>query len=134
MQLRVIIRIGLALAVLTCFAGWLVLSNDSPINRASAIKATCEWARLNRFPDSAKNIKVETTGSIFTREFRITFSATPESIQSWLRESPGTRTAIAKSEDSGRMIYSITPGGGAQFAEVSISNDKRTVRIRAYWS
>ena len=71
---------------------------------------------------------------MFIREYRITFSATPEDNQRWLRDSPGTRTAATKTEEDGRLIYSVIPGGGAQFAEVTISKDMRTVHIRAYWS
>jgi len=71
---------------------------------------------------------------MFTREFLISFSAQPDEIQTWLQNSPGILDAEAIEEDGGGWIYAIKPGGGAQFAELRLSPDRRRVSIRAYWS
>jgi len=115
-------------------AGWLLLSSQSPLNRASAIEASCEWARLAPFPPSASRPQIEVRGSMFTREFRISFSASPDDVQTWLQNSPGVLDAKVIEGEDGEVIYAIQPGGGAQFAELRLSSDKRTISIRTYWS
>lgn len=134
---RKIIKITAALAVLGAVllaaAGWLLISEDSPLVRASAIDATCAWARLEPFPKSASEVKIRVTGSMFTREFHISFTAPPEDIQKWLELSAGPREAKKQLAD-GTITYEIEPGEGAQFAQVTLSRDRRKVFIRTYWS
>lgn len=134
---RKIIKVTALLAVLgtvlLAAAGWMLISPDSPLNRASAIKASRAWARLEPFPRSAGEMKIRITGSMFTREFYISFTAPPEDIQKWLDASAGTREA-KKRQDFGTVVYEIAPGEGAQFAQVTLSRDKRTIFIRTYWS
>jgi hypothetical protein len=45
----------------------------SHANRQSAINIATAWARLAPLPPSAQNLHVEVKGSMFTREFVITF-------------------------------------------------------------
>lgn len=134
MKRRTIFRIAFALLILFIAGGWMFLSQNSPINRRSAIKTTQEWARLAPFPSSATNITIEPKGSVFSREFQVSFTSSEEDVRKWLKESPGTSAAVLKSEPDGTTLFKITPGGGAQFAEVILSKDKKTVRIRTYWS
>lgn len=137
MKRRILIRIALALLIffiLFIASGWMLFSDNSPINRRSAIKTTQEWPRLAPFPSSARNITVESKGSAFSREFRITFTSNEEDIRTWLKESPGTTAAVSKSEADGTTLFRINPGSGAQFAEVILSKDRKTVGIRTYWN
>lgn len=102
-------------------------------NRLSAINAATKWARLAPLPASAKNVQVETKGTMFTRQFVITFDAPPAVIQQWIAASPGPSSATQSIAGS-VTTYAITPGGGAQFAEVKVDLNANRVVIRTYWS
>ena len=129
------IGVGVAVpAMLLVSAVWMVFSPESPLNRPSALATTREWARLEEFPKTARRIHIETRGSMFTREFIVTFEAPAADVCEWLEKSEGTRAATAARMDDGWNRYSIKPGGGAQFAEVKISSDGIKVRIHVYWS
>jgi hypothetical protein len=120
--------------LLAAGAVWLVLDPNSPMNKASAINCVCEWARLKPLPVPNSSVHVETKGSMFTREFIITFHADKETVLAWLNASPGTQNAYRDSRTLSHMHQEITPGGGAQFAEITISENGTKVVIRAYWS
>jgi hypothetical protein len=111
-------------------AGGIYLSHA---NRQSAISAATKWARLAPLPSSAQNIKVDVKGSMFTREFRITFGAPSAVIEQWIAASPGPSSATQSTVGS-VTTYAITPGGGAQFAEVKVDASTNRVVIRTYWS
>lgn len=102
-------------------------------NRQSAIDAAATWARLAPLPPSAQSVDVDIRGSAFTREFVITFTATPADIQQWIAASPGPSSASLSTVGS-VTTYAITPGGGAQFAEVKVDSSVNQVLIRTYWS
>jgi hypothetical protein len=103
-------------------------------HRHSMIDSTREWARLAPIPADAEDFAIEARGSMFTREFRASFRATGDSIARWLQDSPGTREATRTRTSQGRWTYSIRPGGGAQFAEVTVDDQTGVVTIRVYWS
>ncbi len=113
---------------------WLVFDANSPLNKASAIACTCEWARLNPLPVGQSAVHVETKGGMFTREFIVTFTGKREDILAWLNASPGTQNAYRDTRMLNAMHQEISPGGGAQFAEITISENGTKVVIRAYWS
>jgi hypothetical protein len=126
---RLIIVLMAALAVIV-IAGYLYLQNA---NYRSALDTTKQWARLSDFPSSATNVRVKTSGSMFTREFTVTFRAPLEDIDSWLQESPGTAESTPKADGSIRR-FTIKPGGGAQHAELEVDDDAGLVRINVWWS
>jgi len=103
-------------------------------NRQSAIDCTLEWGRLAPFPATAEQFSITTHGNMFTREFRASFIASPDEIERWLKESPGTRQAVPTTPFPGVRKFQITPGGGAQFAEVSVDDAKHQVFIVVSWS
>jgi hypothetical protein len=105
----------------------------SHANRQSAIAAATVWARLAPLPPSARNLQVEVKGSMFTREFVITFDASPAVLQQWLASSPGPASASPTGAGS-ITTYAIAPGGGAGFAEVTVDHRAGRVVIRTYWS
>jgi hypothetical protein len=101
--------------------------------KESAIETTLEWARLATLPVSKSQVDVEVTGSIFTRGFRVAFSAAPDPLESWLSASEGIADAeIYREGDFTR--YKISPGGGAMFAEVRVNRNTGDVYIRTYRS
>lgn len=122
--------ITLAGLMVWAFSG---MGNDR-VDKPSAISCTREWARLESFPKSAQNLKVIVEGSMFTREFVIAFDAPKKDIDEWLMKSPGTKGVKPQIQADGSLFYGIKPGGGAQYAEVVISNKGRHARIRTYWS
>jgi len=114
--------------------GWLVVSPNSPTNRFSAIRSTQEWARLADFPSTMTDFHIETGGSMFTREFQMSFRDSPTNIRIWLASSPGPASTSPTTDSSGWLIYNYPAGGGAEFSEVRVSPAGDEVRIRAYWS
>lgn len=123
--------------MLLCLVGggvWLIMDPNSPLNKASAIACVCEWARLNPLPVPNSAVHVETKGSMFTREFIVTFHGSKNDILQWLNASPGTQNAYRDAHALKYERMDISPGGGAQFAEITISEDGTKVVIRAYWS
>ncbi|QDU42655.1 hypothetical protein Mal52_11220 [Symmachiella dynata] len=102
-------------------------------NYHSALECTKEWARLNEFPTSATDLNVENVGSLFTREFAVSFVAPLDDTNAWLKESPGTKDVTPEKVGS-IWKYDIEPGGGAQHAELEVDQQSGTVTIRAYWS
>jgi hypothetical protein len=103
-------------------------------NQASAIEATLVWGRLAPFPGSAQQFRITTAGSPFTRAFRATFIAPPADLEQWLQQSPGTRRTTPTTPSRGIRHFEITPGGGAQWAEVTVDDTNHRVSIYVYWS
>jgi hypothetical protein len=99
-----------------------------------AIETSRQWARLDPFPASATQIEVDTKGGMFTREFIVTFTSPLADINAWLAVSPGTAGAMPDMALNGVRVYQITPGGGAQFAEVKVDDKAEKVTIHTYWS
>ena len=120
-----------------CGAAWLgytLFSPNSSRNRASAIDCTLTWGRLAPFPASAQSFTISTTGNMFTRGFRSSFTAPAADIEQWLQQSPGTRGIQPSSPSPGIRHFEIAPGGGAQFAEVTVDDTNHHVSIYVYWS
>lgn len=113
---------------------WMVLDPNSPLNKPSAIECACEWARLNPLPVPSSAVHVETKGSMFSREFTLTFTGERKDILAWLNASPGTQNPYRDSASVLDMHQTISPGGGAQFAEIAISEQGTKVVIHVYWS
>lgn len=102
-------------------------------DNSEEIRITREWANLAPLPETT-DLKVETKGSSFTREFIVAFTAKSDDIKQWISKSPGTKDVSPTKNDKGELVYSIKPASGAQFAEVTISADGTKVKIRTYWS
>jgi hypothetical protein len=100
--------------------------------RDSAISATLKWGRLAPFPTSAQNVVVKTEGNMFTRSFEVHFQAPAQDIDRWIKESPGLAESTPLFENGSRK-YFIKPAGGANRAEVRISNNQ-DVLVYVSWS
>jgi hypothetical protein len=128
---RLYLAAACAVAIVVAVVAGATISSRS--SGDSAVAAALKWARLAPLPASAHSRAIETKGSMFTREFVITFVAPPDDVRQWLDASPGPSSAT-RSVLGTVIIYSITPGGGAQFAEVRHNEATGEVTIRAYWS
>ena len=133
MTRRRIIRIFAVAAVTFVAAVAVGAVYLSHANRQSAIDAASTWAKVAPIPASAQNVRVDVKGSMFTREFVITFDAPLAAIRQWVAASPGPSSA-APSTVGSITTYAITPDGGAGFAEVKVDSGANRVVIRAYWS
>jgi hypothetical protein len=102
-------------------------------DKQTGIRLTLEWGRLAPFPKAAREFVITTHGNMFTRSFRISFSAPKEDVARWMEESPGLRDTEPKKEASQRK-YVIKPGGGAVYAEVVIDDATDQVRTYVAWS
>lgn len=100
------------------------------INHNSAIAATIEWARLAPYPSNCEAFQISETGTMFTREFEVTFTAPRETITNWLRQCPG----LAAQSDFSKTVYEIKPASGANFAQIRIDWSANKVFIKTYWS
>lgn len=115
-------------------AAWLLLDPNSFLMKPSAVQCACEWGRLDPLPVPLSQVHVTTRGGMFTRELEVTFEGDPRAILDWLKKSPGTHSAFhgfAKPQD---LHLEITPGGGAVFAEITVSKNGSRVVIHTYWS
>jgi hypothetical protein len=105
-----------------------------PSKQESTLATAREWARLAGIPATASILKIETTGSAFTREFSVTFRDSPANIRGWISASPGPASATRSVDDSGWTLYEYPAGGGAAFAEIRVSPEGDVFRIRTFWS
>ena len=112
----------------------LFLFSCSNRNEESGIESTLLWARLEPLPVSATEIDLVVNGSSFTREFQLTFVAEKEDIEKWLLISDGTEDFALTSSKNRTQHFQIEPGGGAQFAELTVDWEINQVIVRTYWS
>jgi len=121
-----------AVAALVCFLGLSFVYRAW--DRRESVRTALLWGRLAPLPASAHGLYIRKTGSPFTRELRISYRAAPEEIQKWLETSPGTRGLRPERPTANLRKFSISPGGGAQYAEVRVDDSLNEVWIRVYWS
>ena len=129
---RILLWVGCVFLIGICGIAWLgysVFSPNSSRNRASAIDCTLTWGRLAPFPASAQQFSITTEGSAFTRAFRSSFVAPQTDIEQWLQQSPGTRETVPTTPSAGVRHFEIPPGGGAQWAEVTVDDTNHHVSI-----
>jgi hypothetical protein len=135
--LLLLIAISALVLVLLCAILWPVgsgLGRGRARDTDSAIDCVLEWGRLAPFPESAAGLTVTTEGGMFTRAFRVTFTASPEEIARWVASSPGLRELTPRRPKPNTRKYLIEPGGGAAYAEVVIDDEANRVIVYVYWS
>ena len=134
-----ILLIAIAVLVVVLLGG-ILLSIGSGLARSrgrdtdSAIDCVLEWGRLATFPESAEGLTVITEGGMFTRAFRVTFTASQEEIARWIASSPEMRELTPEEVAPNAKKYVIEPGGGAAYAEVVIDDETNLVMVYVYWS
>lgn len=128
-------------ALLVLLAAGCRVGRREPNRRdEEALETALEWARLAPLPPSTAELEIETEGSAFTRAFRVSFQAPEEEIEAWAAESPGLQESapeVGEVGDDGTRTYIIPPGGGAAYAEVTLTpleDGLALVEIYTYWS
>ena len=111
-----------------------VFSPGRPRSPETAYQLVLDWGRLAPFPKSATKLSIETSGSMFTRGFRVQFQAPAKEIENWLKASPGTANVAPEQVTPTKRKYYVTPGKGAEHAEVNVDDETHTVNIYVYWS
>ena len=108
--------------------------NRIPARQTDMIQTTLEWARLAPFPQEAQNFNIQTEGSALTRTFKGSFSCSEDIIISWVEQSPGIQDAEVENISETKIRYIISPGGGANYAEVVIDYEMGKIEFRVSWS
>lgn len=104
------------------------------VETESMIKTTLEWGRLAPIPGSKSDFRISTEGGPFTRAFRSSFRLPKADLDKWIQASPGFSDAEKVEGNGSGDKYVIKPGGGAQYAEVTIDRGNGFVEIYVYWS
>jgi hypothetical protein len=131
------VTLGVLALLVLLTAGCRVGRREAERRNDEALKTALEWARLPPLPPSAAELEIETEGSAFTRAFRVSFRAPEAEIEAWAAESPGLQESLPEVNDEGTQSYVIAPGGGAAYAEVTITpleDGLALVEIYTYWS
>ena len=103
-------------------------------DRQSMLETTLSWGRLAPIPANATDFRIAKGGNMFTRSFNASFTAPVADVKRWLRESPGTRDAKPERVSPTIRRIQISPGEGANFAEVTVDDKSGMVMIYVYWS
>ena len=104
-----------------------------PWDRADAIEAALEWGGLDKLPESADVVTVDTDGSMFTREFIIEFNCEKKDLESWIQKSNLDKLTPIK-EENGIRVYQVPGQQGAIGGHVYIDKNKDNVIIDMSWS
>ena len=78
------------------------------------------WGRLEPIPGSATNLKVSTTGNMFTRRFDVDFHAPKNVIDDWIAKSEGPKEAKPERLSPNQVKFRNSAGGKAHHAEVIV--------------
>ena len=107
--------------------------NQDPAKQKEMVSLVLEWGRLSPFPTTATNVSIKAEGNSFTRSFRVSFTAPKQDIESWIKDSPGLNETTPNELSDNKVQYIITPGGGANKAEVMIDYVLNQVEIYVSW-
>ncbi len=137
-KLVIVVTSTILLVAVVAFATRFFAFSNSRDNQDAAkqkemMAIVLEWGRLSPFPASATKVSVETEGNSFTRSFRARFVAPKQDIQAWIKDSPGLNEAVPEELFGNKVKYIITPGGGANKAEVTIDYVLSQVEIYVSW-
>jgi len=127
--MKILTYISITIIIVSLVSGYLFINNS---NRNSALNTTLKWARLSSFPKCAKDLELVSSGSMFTREFVVEFTCPKSALKKWIDNSPGLLDAVQKKKGD-IIIYSIKPGAGAQFAELTVNWQTNHVIVKTYW-
>lgn len=97
------------------------------------MQLTLAWGRLVPFPTNAKNVSIQIEGNRFARSFRAQFNAPNQDIETWIDASPGLKQAKIEAMTDETVKYVISPGDGANYAEVIVDFGSGKVEVYVSW-
>jgi hypothetical protein len=110
------------------------IDNAFGLHRNSMIECTLRWGQLAPFPKDISNFTIETEGGFVTRTFTGSFSAQPNIVDKWLKQSPGVRDGRTETQPNASTKYVLKTGEGASYGEITVSEDHRSVSFKVEWS
>jgi hypothetical protein len=110
------------------------IDNALGLHRSSMIECTLKWGQLAPFPNEINNFTIAAEGNFFTRTFTGSFSAQPNVIEKWLRQSSGVRDGHAETLPNASTKYVLKTGEGASYGEITFSADHTSVSFKVEWS
>jgi hypothetical protein len=106
------------------------IDNAFGLHRSSMIECTLKWGQLAPFPKGISNFTIKTEGSSFSRTFTGSFSAQPNVIDAWLKQSPGVRDGQTETQPNASTKCVLKTGEGAAYGEITISADHTSVSFK----
>ena len=97
--------------------------SSKPTDTKNMAKTTVHWARLADFPKEAKSFEIEAGGSAMTRSFKGSFILDSQTLDLWVKKSPGLKDAKVEKVSQHIKKYIIKPKE-ALYAEVIINEKK----------
>ena len=106
-----------------------------PWERSNAIETTLLWGGLAELPEQTSDLKVQTSGGMFTRTFFLEFSLSERELQQWITNSKRLKELTPTKQTDGTDLYEIYPGeDGAIGGTVLINFQQGNVKIKMAWS
>ena len=106
---------------------------SKPTDTNNMAATTVYWARLADFPKEAKSFEIEAGGSAMTRSFKGSFILESQTLDLWIKHSPGLKDAKVETVSQHIKKYIIKPKE-ALYAEVIINEKTGKVEFHTYWS
>ena len=137
---KIILRILIGIAaVIFLFIGLVIVpyftNTLMPWERSNAIETTLLWGGLAELPEQANDLKVKTSGGMFTRTFFLEFNLSEPELQQWIRNSKRLKELTPKTQTDGTNLFEIYPGeDGAIGGTVLINFQQGNVKIEMAWS
>lgn len=125
---------GVAVVLGYCVVGWQYLmptndrDNRDNDKQREMMRIALKCGQLAPIPRGARIRFVRTEGNMFTRSFRLMFSADANMTAKWLGDSTGVRSATVI-KNGGTTTYVLKPTCGYQRAEVSVDRKAHSVTV-----
>jgi hypothetical protein len=105
-----------------------------PWNKSEVIKTAFDWGGLDDLPEKAYNVSVEQKGSMFSRQFIVTFKCPNNDITNWALKSHGMVNVESENLPDGSALYHIPGKNGSIGGTVKINRARGTVIVNMSWS
>ncbi len=117
---------------------WLIapnwLDNHNPFMQQTMIDVAWQWGNFAPIPPSAKDFRIMTSGSSFSRTFSGSFTAEHSILEAWIQDSPGLNFDQGTRLESGEIRYTISPSNQAVFGTVDLDPKENIIYFTVSWS
>lgn len=105
-----------------------------PWDKQEAIDTALKWGGLAELPHDAEVVKVATEGSMFSRQFIVTFKGNREGIDAWVKRGKDREKWEVYEDNSEFIKYYIRGRGGAIGGGLTVFKNEPKVIIDMSWS